>query len=492
MGSYYYFRQGDYMGAKISKLEEQFKADQESSGIKKSNLFEGISIFVNGYTRPSSEELKRIMIQHGGVFHHYKRSHTTYTIASNLPDVKIRQITSEVIISPNWVVDCVEKGRILDYKKYLLYTEHKPSQPKLNFTAPPDKQEPVDETRETSVSPDLFENSDDEKEIIPKTEPKKVIKSAADPDFLSEFFQNSRLHHISTLGSGFKQHIADLREEAHNKNFPDRENLSDLPKTNISQGRKVMHIDMDCFFVSVGLRKYPHLRGVPLAVTHSKGSEAGKAANRPGVDRKQEIELYHKRLEEKFESNKNVESRLLNIDNQDSLSEIASCSYEARAKGVKNGMFVGAALKLCPNLKTIPYDFEGYREVAFSLYNTVAKYTLDIEAVSCDEMFVDLSDLLAKTNVECMEFVKFLRNEIKSITGCPCSAGVGSNRLQARLATKKAKPDGQYYLSPETVEEYMQNIQIADLPGVGRSTTYRLNQLNLKLCSDLQSISVFR
>lgn len=59
-----------------------------------------------------------------------------------------------------------------------------------------------------------------------------------------------------------------------------------------------------------------------------------------------------------------------------SMSEIASCSYEARALGVHNGMFMGSALRLSPNLKTIPYDFEAYREVAYILYNTVAQYIL--------------------------------------------------------------------------------------------------------------------
>jgi len=66
-------------------------------------------------------------------------------------------------------------------------------------------------------------------------------------------------------------------------------------------------------------------------------------------------------------------SRLEGIDNLNSMSEIASCSYEARKVGVKNGMFVGAALKLSPNLHTIPYDFEEYKNVANQLYNTVAQ-----------------------------------------------------------------------------------------------------------------------
>lgn len=88
------------------------------------------------------------------------------------------------------------------------------------------------------------------------------------------------------------------------------------------------------------------------------------------------------------------------------MSEIASCSYEARKMGVKNGMFVGTALKLCPNLKTIPYDFIGYKEVSLLLYNTVAEYTLDIEAVSCDEMFVDLTVFLNDIKLPVLDFVE--------------------------------------------------------------------------------------
>ena len=91
-------------------------------------------------------------------------------------------------------------------------------------------------------------------------------------------------------------------------------------------------------------------------------------------------------------------------------------------------MFVGQAIKLCPDLKTIPYDFEGYREVAFTLYNTIAQYTLSIEAVSCDEMFVDLGEVLSELQVHPMEFVRVIREEVRQKTGCPCSAGVGANK----------------------------------------------------------------
>uniref|UniRef100_A0A182NIP1 DNA repair protein REV1 n=1 Tax=Anopheles dirus TaxID=7168 RepID=A0A182NIP1_9DIPT len=582
---------GDYMDAKIAKLEDQFRHSSASVGEKLSNLFAGVSIFVNGYTNPSADELKRIMMLHGGVFHHYKRPNTTYTIASILPDVKVRSITSEIIISPRWVVDSLQEGRLLDYSRYLLYTQHKPSQPKLAFAkvvpstsratdvskpvpksdsdpndisraeclnvlgmlkhfSDPVPEEPItavengkhdEEPKENNnvtnssehtmevdcsppisnpkepsplCSPDVFSEDEPSRPAKASAQPTVQTKTptkstsskqsltATDPNFLAEFFNNSRLHHIATLGASFKQYVAELREKP-TSSFPARETLvqqlaggravqedSETLETHSgSNVRHIMHIDMDCFFVSVGLRKHPHLRGLPVAVTHSRGSEA-RVPSHPGQNRALEIELYQKRLGERYKApDIPIESRLSAIDEHNSLSEIASCSYEARRCGVKNGMFVGAALNLCPDLKTIPYDFDGYREVAHQLYDTIAQYTLDIEAVSCDEMFVDLTELLQVTGVDVMEFVSYVRQQITTATGgCACSAGVGSNRLQARMATKKAKPNGQFRLVPGAVEEYMQPIPIADLPGVGPSTAYRLKQMTYVTCADLQSI----
>ncbi|XP_050073583.1 DNA repair protein Rev1 [Anopheles maculipalpis] len=576
---------GDYMDAKISKLEDQFRHSTTIVGEKLSNLFAGISIFVNGYTSPSADELKRLMMLHGGVFHHYKRPTTTYTIASNLPDVKVRSITSEIIISPRWVVDCLKEGRLLDYSKYLLYTQHKPSQPKLGFAklgpsanngmdlakpvvkndgdpndisrseclnvlnmlkhfldpiapaepAPNQQQEELKQNvpendksplpsanghgKECALphsSPDVFSEDDPLPSETSARESSEMVKSpaksipaksakqsltATDPNFLKEFFNNSRLHHIATLGAGFKQYVGELREKS-TGSFPARETMVQAIRNSGAVGdtvdcefsghdrnaRYIMHIDMDCFFVSVGLRKYPHLRGLPVAVTHSRGSEA-RVPSHPGQNRALEIELYHKRLEERYKApDIPIESRLAAIDEHNSLSEIASCSYEARRCGVKNGMFVGAALKLCPELKTIPYDFDGYREVAHQLYDTIAQYTLDIEAVSCDEMFVDLTELIQSTGIDVMEFVTYVRDRISTVTSCACSAGIGANRLQARMATKKAKPNGQFHLVPGAVEEYMRAISIADLPGVGPSTSHRLKKMTYVTCADLQTI----
>ncbi|XP_037941744.1 DNA repair protein REV1 [Teleopsis dalmanni] len=503
---------GGYMEAKITKLEEQFNT--ASNPFKQSNLFSGISVFVNGLTNPSSNEIKQIMMVHGGIFHHYERSHTTFIIASNLPDVKVRNMNTSKVIKPQWVVDCIKEKRILDYTPYLLCTNQKTSQPSLPFPKlNVDSQRNCNKkmnmsSRINSTIQNVHKNPSSincnnlNDNIINKTESENTVtaRSAVDPKFLAEFYNNSRLHHIATLGAGFKQYISTLRENHKNKVFPARNTLKEklllqrkLPEDQENEKLVscIMHIDIDCFFVSVGLKKHPHLRGQPVAVTHSKGgSNAMDIQIHPDSNRKLEAELFTQRFEKHLHNNILSDKVRNGFDSKMSLSEIASCSYEARKKGLHNGMFVGHALQLCPELKTIPYDFDAYKEVAYTLYNTITQYTLNIEAVSCDEMFVDLVDILKEIKASPMEFVQEIRNEIKQKTGCPCSAGIGANKLQARMATKSAKPDGQYYLEAKDVKTYMTNILIKDLPGVGSCTNYTLEKVNLLTCGHLQEISL--
>lgn len=536
---------GGYMNAKIAKLEEQFSHRTNKEENQVSHIFSGVSIYVNGYTIPSADELKTLMSIHGGIYHTYQRSND-YVIASNLPDTKVKNMSLSRIVRPEWITDSIASNRLLDYREYLLFRNPR-GQSRLNFNKV-DKNL-IDESKidcdinvKTSISAiplekdlDHLGDSDNQLVLLPddikqetiaeKSEISKPIslntnqvhdfkkpdhgpKTAVDPSFISEFYNNSRLHHISQLGACFKQHVNELREKSEFV-FPARNDLkqrilalntsNNLSPINFEKGKTIMHIDMDCFFVSVGLRTRPNLRGKPVAVTHSKGGHP--RPKRPGVDRDVEFSLYKQKQIKKLgkatgkpEDEIEFESRVDSIADEDdkfgSMSEIASCSYEARAKGVGNGMFMGAALKLCPDIQTIPYDFEGYKEVAYTLYNTLAQYTLDVEAVSCDEMYVDCTDLLKEIDASVQDFATVLRNEIKNKTGCPCSTGFGGNRLQARLATKRAKPDGQFFLTAELVEDFMFDIKLRDLPGVGRQTAQKLESIGHLTCGSLQSLTL--
>ncbi|XP_011305060.1 DNA repair protein REV1 [Fopius arisanus] len=503
---------GTYMAAKKSKLEEQFDKLAQSEFQDATNLFRGVAIFVNGYTNPCADVLKRLMMEHGGIYHTYQSSRsTTHLIASNLPYSKIIQYRKSKnplpLCKPEWITDSIKANKLLDWRPYLLYNNTSVTQPQLQLKnqtndlakrpqdpdmGPSTRKEDPGLTVDPQAPPlesSKFSNSENHKEKSPKIREEQAKPSGAalcskNEEFLSEFYNNSRLHHIATMGATFKDYVNELRSK-NDGSFPgfdrlkilnrknstgasardkneDSDSDEDLfsPKLQRNKNKKesiIMHIDMDCFFVSVGLRNRPELRGHPVAVTHAKG----KASSRG----KEDEEL-------------------------GSMSEIASCSYEARRAGLKNGMFLGQALKLCPNLKTIKYDFEGYKEVSYTLYNTVASYTLDIEAVSCDEMYADISKILEESTLTPSEFAAIIRAEIKEKTGCPVSTGFGSNKLQARLATKRAKPDGQFHLKSDDVESYVGGIKIGDIPGVGWSTMHQLRKINVEFCRDLQKISL--
>lgn len=522
---------GGYMNAKIAKLEEQFCVRSEKEDTL-SNIFNGVSIYVNGFTDPSADELKTLMSHHGGIYHTYQRSED-FIIASNLPDTKVKKMSLSRVVKPQWITESIAANRLLDFRDYLLFKTSR-NQQHLDFnkynrsdvtcSSVIDAKDTINSTNCASSSTNLqnetvapnqklcdsasIENTSEKFDIKQNVQQATMAKTAADPNFISEFYNNSRLHHISQLGACFKQHVNDIRENS-NFTFPERLKLRDainclksnknLSQIRFEKGKTIMHIDMDCFFVSVGLRSRPDLRGKPVAVTHSKGGQP--KVKRPGVDRNTEFNLYKQKQAKKIgkatgkpEDEIELETRVDNLADEDevfgSMSEIASCSYEARAKGVGNGMFMGPALRLCPDLQTIPYDFEGYKEVAYTLYNTIAQYTLDIEAVSCDEMYVDCTELLKELNVSVQDFATAVRDEIKTKTGCPCSTGFGGNRLQARLATKRAKPDGQFFLSEDLVEDYMFDIKLKDLPGVGRQTSQKLESLGHTTCGSLQQMSL--
>lgn len=513
---------GGYMQAKVAKLEDQFSAESEKEVL--SHIFRGVCIYVNGFTDPSADELKTLMAKHGGVYHTYQKS-DDFIIASNLPDTKVKNMSLARVVRPEWVTESITSHHLLDYRDYLLYN-NLGNQQQLNFVKKALLDLCINNNNKSSLKnvnqvndtvsyelSDMHGVEARDKIEIKNGESSKTLqtshntKTAADPNFISEFYNNSRLHHISQLGACFKQHVNDMREQSDFK-FPIRvklkETLSNSYVPNVSEikfqkSKTIMHIDMDCFFVSVGLRNKPELRGKPVAVTHSKGGQA--RPKRPGVDRNTEFNLYRQKQAQKLgkaagipEDEIEFESRVDHITDEDdkygSMSEIASCSYEARAKGVGNGMFMGAALKLCPDICTIPYDFEGYKEVAYTLYNTIAQYTLDIEAVSCDEMYVDCTELLKDMGISVHDFATAIRNEIKFKTGCPCSTGFGGNRLQARLATKKAKPDGQFFLTEDLVEDFMFDIKLKDLPGVGRQISQKLESLGHTTCGSLQQMSL--
>uniref|UniRef100_A0A8C8CXB3 DNA repair protein REV1 n=1 Tax=Oncorhynchus tshawytscha TaxID=74940 RepID=A0A8C8CXB3_ONCTS len=614
---------GGYMAAKVSKLDEQFKMDapreKQKDGVC-SSIFTGVAIYVNGYTDPSADELRRLMMLHGGQFHmYYSRSKTTHIITTNLPNSKIQELRDQKVVRPEWITDSIKAGHLLSYLQYQLYAKQKglsfpsvcvrqgqeaplsshshlhidnllpqpnqcnplagdlnpqpshslplPShlnpqkstggsvslhpasplsnsplksdpqtspQPPRNPTPPP-KPLPLDNPN-LSTSPVRL-NGSHHNAFTPNPAPLEtnnlsaIPSNPAPPDsdhqsvlaktggIISEFYSHSRLHHISTWRSEFSEYVNTLqsrRRATGGATFPGRDRL----KRQRREGKEedhvslsnvtapgpqscILHVDMDCFFVSVGIRYRPDLKGKPVAVTSNRGP--GRVAQRPGVDRQLELQYYQRkyshagvseRKDGDLEEMTSAESHVSHGNGVDpdttclSMAEIASCSYEARQAGVRNGMFFGQAKQLCPSLQSVPYDFQAYKEVALAMYETLASYTHNIEALSCDEALVDCSALLAELGATPEELASAIRTDVRERTGCTASVGMGSNILLARMATRKAKPDGQYLLRSEEVDDFIRDHRVTSLPGVGRSMGAKLASLGVRSCGDLQQVSL--
>uniref|UniRef100_A0A8C1GR34 DNA repair protein REV1 n=1 Tax=Cyprinus carpio TaxID=7962 RepID=A0A8C1GR34_CYPCA len=352
--------------------------------------------------------------------------------------------------------------------------------------------------------------------------------AGAEAGIISEFFSRSRLHHISTWRNEFSEYVNALQSRSRAAGgavFSGQEKLKKL-RANCSSGvlslwfmfvylcslmaapqvrqSCILHVDMDCFFVSVGVRHRPDLKGKPVAVTSNRGP--GRVAQRPGANPQLEFQ-YYQRKQQQYRKEKTdgdlemtpspqcdeVPSNGVDLDLAAlSMAEIASCSYEARQAGVRNGMFFGRAKQLCPDLQSVPYDFQAYKEVALSMYETLASYTHNIEALSCDEALVDATNLLVELGVTSDDLARAIREDIKEKTGCTASVGMGSNILLARMATRKAKPNGQYFLRSEEVDDFIRGQPVSSLPGVGRSMSSKLTSLGVSTCGDLQQLSISR
>ncbi|OAL72272.1 DNA damage repair protein Mus42 [Trichophyton violaceum] len=276
--------------------------------------------------------------------------------------------------------------------------------------------------------------------------------SVVNPDFIQQYYRESRLHHLSTWKAELKAQLQSLSQER---------GTTKLPPIKRSPGtrRYILHVDFDSFFAAVSLQKHPELADCPIAVAHGTG---------PG-------------------------------------SEIASCNYPARKFGVKNGMWMKGALERCPELKVLPYDFPAYEDASRKFYEAILDIDGIVQSVSIDEALVDVSSSCIDTGgsdgraisessiyreqEKADTIAQKLRDAIKKKTGCHVSVGIGQNILQARLALKKAKPAGQFQLKPENMLDFIGEFAVTDLPGVAFNLGAKLEELGVKYVKDIRQLS---
>jgi DNA repair protein REV1 len=243
--------------------------------------------------------------------------------------------------------------------------------------------------------------------------------AATDPNYVKNFLKNSRLHFIGSW----------------RRKFIERNEYTLKKYKKFKKQKKdyfVVHLDMDCFFAAIAMRENPELRTKPMAVSHSSNGNG----------------------------------------------DVSSANYVAREYGVRSGMWMAQAKQLCPELIVVPYQFDLYEEAAIQVYEVIKSFveTDSIEVSSIDEVYLYLYH--SDTN-EISDLVSNIRKVIEQKTnGCTASAGISTNKLLARMATKKAKPNGQLLISEngEEVMSFMKSFKLRDIPGVGRKLSAKIEQ----------------
>jgi DNA polymerase-4 len=207
--------------------------------------------------------------------------------------------------------------------------------------------------------------------------------------------------------------------------------------------RKILHLDLDAFFCAVEEQRDPSLKGKPFAV-------GGRPEER-GV--------------------------------------VASCSYAARMRGVRSAMPMARALRLCPGMQIIHSRHDAYSQVSRQVMDRLHRLTSFVEQVSIDEAFLDVSDLPESGKL----IAQNLQKEINAELGLPCSIGIASNKLVAKIANDVGKAAARSEKPPNAITDipvgqeadFLNPLPVESLWGVGPKTAQQLAQIGVKTIGDL-------
>ena len=182
---------------------------------------------------------------------------------------------NEKVVRPEWIVNSIKAGKLLPVREYMLYQGHQAAQSLLSSKTDTDAVkadigQPAKSTNDSDITTlkEQRTNLPPEKSLeVPSkgADTAQAIPKAGDPNFVSDFYKNSRLHYLSTWGAELKEFTSKLIK-ARLAQGAVKPKQTPMPRLH---GRVIMHIDMDSFFVSVTLRDKPHLRGKPIAVCHA-------------------------------------------------------------------------------------------------------------------------------------------------------------------------------------------------------------------------------
>jgi DNA polymerase IV (DinB-like DNA polymerase) len=205
--------------------------------------------------------------------------------------------------------------------------------------------------------------------------------------------------------------------------------------------RIIFHVDMDHFFAAVEEREHPEIRGKPVVV----GADPKEGTGR-GV--------------------------------------VSTSNYEARKYGVKSGISIARAWRLCPDAVYLPVNYQLYQKVSAQIMNVLRSYADKFERWGLDEAFLDVTSRV-KDFGEAEKLAQKIKKEIYAKERLTCSIGVGPNKLVAKIGSDFKKPDGLTVVREEEAKAFLAPLSVRRLLWVGRKTENRLNMMGIRTIGDL-------
>lgn len=441
---------GVYMQHKRAKLHNQFIAEAVANNEASSaaaapapnaQLFAGVSVYINGLTSPPFEELRAMLgVRGGNVEYYLTKRGVTHIIAQSLPQAKIQEIRDMKkwmpVVTPSWVTSSIAAGKLQPVDSHLL----------------PEFRAPV-----AGSLPHAFART-----------------AGSDPLFLAGYLSSSRLHFIGSFRARVQTLVARWQNGV---------GVEAAPRAG---PRVIAHVDIDCFFAQVALLERPDLNGTPVVVAHGGARPSGVGSHRAafgdGVDTSAAVGKSPPRPAAAV-ARSGPAHALEMKDTEWRGGEISSANYDARAYGIYAGMSVGHAVTLCPHVTVLPYNFAKLEEVSERVFTACLRVTPRVQALSCDEAYLDLTGIPAPGDAMAQ-----LREDILRDTRCTVSVGVGPNMLLARLATATAKPNGMLVIPDDRAKimQFMGGLKASDLPDVGWGTSAKLEAAGITTVAQIQ------
>jgi DNA polymerase-4 len=244
-----------------------------------------------------------------------------------------------------------------------------------------------------------------------------------------------------------------------------------------SRARRIAHLDMDAFFASVELLRYPQLKGLPIVI--------GGARRRDDDLRARASELHPERDWSAATSDEFPVDVFPRLSGYAGRGVITTATYPARQFGVGSAMGLMKAAKLCPDCLLLPVDFDEVRRFSRLFKQTIADIAPVIQDRGIDEVYIDLTDVPGVEREGGRELAALIQRRIFEATGLTCSIGVAPNKLLAKLASEFNKPNGISIVTMDDLERLIWPLPCRKVNGIGPKTDEKLKAQDIHTVGDL-------